>query len=250
MADSQKTVFVDDEVASQVLDILREAQEYAIIITPYLKLWQHAQTALELAAKRGIKVTVILRSGRWDTEVWGDVAWLTNNDIDVLAAEYLHAKIYLNERSVFLSSMNLTKFSTENSLEIGFAVREPQVAKQVRDYVTNTVMPLTQLVSAPPAEPGLQMISEPTHAYSPTESRHPPVSRAAQPQSQTVLGTCIRCGRPLYPNPEKPLCDPCYDKWAQYENEDYAECFCHICGRPWETSYAKPLCRDCFRKIR
>lgn len=256
MTNNQKSVFVDDEVASQVLDIIQEAQEYAIIITPYLELWHHAQTPLELAAKKGIKVTVIIRRGRWDAKVWDDVAWLTNNGIDVLAAEYLHAKIYLNERSVFLSSMNLTKFSAENSLEIGFAVRESEAQRRVRDYVNNIVIPQAKPVSAPETEPGLQKISEPTHAYSPTEPRQQPVSRATQPQSQSFTACCIRCAQALYLDPTKlngplkPLCDECYDVWAEYENEDYPERFCYVCGRPWETSYAKPLCLGCFRKLR
>jgi phosphatidylserine/phosphatidylglycerophosphate/cardiolipin synthase-like enzyme len=233
LADSQKTVFTDDEVAPQVTNIVQEAKQYVIITTPYLKLWRHAQTALGLAVRRGIKVTVIVRSEngvlKSDED---DLTWLLSNGIEVGAAEYLHAKIYLNEQSVFVSSMNLTEFSTKNSLEIGLAVQDKQAIGQIRDYVKNTVMQL--------AVP----LGEPQPAAAPQ-----PATRHAQPASPAVAGTCIRCGRPVPPDPSKPLCDDCYDVWAEYGNEDYAEEYCHACGKPSDVSYAKPLCRDCFRKL-
>jgi phosphatidylserine/phosphatidylglycerophosphate/cardiolipin synthase-like enzyme len=242
---NQKSVFVDDEVASQVIDIVREAQQYAVIITPYLKLWRHPQTALELAVKKGVQVTVIVRSKDGAPENPGDIPWLLNNGIRVLAVESLHAKIYLNENRVFVTSMNLLESSMKGSLELGLAIQDKQAERQIRDYVNSTVMPQAKQVRAPQIEPREQPVNRPAQP----EPRPRPTTTHAQSTQQTAAGVCIRCGRPLYPNPDKPLCDDCYDKWAEYENEDYAERFCHICGRPWETSYARPLCRDCFRRL-
>jgi phosphatidylserine/phosphatidylglycerophosphate/cardiolipin synthase-like enzyme len=245
VASYQKSIFVDDEVASQVIDIVREAQQYATIITPYFKLWRHAQRALELAAEKGVHVTVIVRSKDGVPENAHDIPWLLTNGMQVRCIEYLHAKIYLNEHAVMLSSMNFYDFSTNNSLEIGLVVQDEQAARQVRDYVTNTLMRLAKPVSAPQTERRQQPMNRPAQP----EPRPRPTTTHAQSIQQTAAGTCIRCGGHLFPDLNKPLCDDCYDKWAQYENEDYAERFCHICGRPWETSYAKPLCRDCFRRL-
>jgi phosphatidylserine/phosphatidylglycerophosphate/cardiolipin synthase-like enzyme len=110
MPEVQKSFFVDEEVASEVLAIVREAEKYVVVVTPYLDLWGHAQDAFRLAVKKGTKVTVILRH---DPEKLkgDDVGWLVSNGIKVQAREYLHAKIYLNEHSVLVSSMNLTEFS-------------------------------------------------------------------------------------------------------------------------------------------
>jgi phosphatidylserine/phosphatidylglycerophosphate/cardiolipin synthase-like enzyme len=256
MTDSQKTVFVDDEVASQVIDIVQEAKQYVILITPYLELWRHAQTALGLAVKRGVKCTVIIRKEDWKPKTMDNISWLQANGIQVKSVEWLHAKVYVNEHGVFVSSMNLTEVSTRNSLELGLAIREREAEKRVRDYIKNTVMPLAVPVSglnatsAPQAPTRhIRRLQGPIDVTPRYASAPQAPTRHTGPPSPTVLGTCIRCGRPLYPNPLKPLCDPCYDMWAQYENEDYAEHFCHVCGRPWETSYAKPLCRDCFRKL-
>jgi phosphatidylserine/phosphatidylglycerophosphate/cardiolipin synthase-like enzyme len=230
---NQKSVFVDDEIASQMIDIIQEAQQCIIITTAYLKLWQHATTALGLAVKKGVKVTVIIgRREHWKSETREDIAWLLDNGIRVMDAKYLHAKIYLNERSVFLSSMNLTEFSTKNSLDIGLVVQDAQAERQVREYVNNTLMQLAKPVSAPQTEP-----------------RQQPVTTQATPRSGTGVGACIRCGLSISPDTSKPLCDDCYDEWAEYENENYQERFCHVCGKPSDVSYAKPLCRDCFRRL-
>lgn len=186
MADNQKTVFTDGEVDSQVVDIVREAQQYVIITTPFLKLWRHAQTALDLAVRRGIKVTVIVRSEnsvlKSDVD---DLTWLLSNGIEVGAAEYLHAKIYLNEHAVIVSSMNFYDLSTTNSLEIGLVVKDAQASQQVRDYVNSTLMPFANPVGITEAQPKQQ-----------------PAHRRAQPQPQAVAGTCIRCGRPFPPIPQ------------------------------------------------
>jgi phosphatidylserine/phosphatidylglycerophosphate/cardiolipin synthase-like enzyme len=230
---NQKSVFMDDEVASQVLDIVEEAQKYMIVVTPYLELWGHARTALGLAARRGVKVTMIIRKGEWSSKTWEDIDWLADNGILVLAAEYLHAKIYLNDRSAFVSSMNLTEFSTKNSLEIGMMVQEEQAVRQVRAYVSEKLMVLATPVSAPRNEPTPQTVSGSTQAYGPTE-----------------LGHCVRCGRPIPPNSSKSLCDDCYDVWAEFGNEAYPERYCHACGKPEKVTYAKPLCRECFRMLR
>lgn len=237
MAESPKTVFVDDEVASQVLDIIREAQKYVIIVTPYLKLWGHAQDAIRLAVNKGIKVTAIIRheGGTIDNGGIDDVTWFLNSGVEVLAAEYLHAKIYLNEHAVVVSSMNLTEFSTKNSLEIALQVRDKGPQQLIRDYVGKTLMPLAINLRAGLAEPPRSPIRGSTPAH-------------ASPSG--VAGVCIRCQRPIGLDASRPLCPMCYEVWAAYRNEEYEEEFCHACGTASDVTYARPLCRNCYQKHR
>lgn len=235
MADSQKTVFTDDEIAPQVIDIVKNARREVIIISAYLKLWQNAKRALELAAKRGVQVTVILRSKDGVPENPEDIPWLLNNGIQVRAVDSLHAKIYLNETQVFVTSMNLHEASMKGSLEIGLAVQNEAARQQIRNYIADVVMPLANPVSTLQTEPKQLPVHRPGQAH---------------PQSQAVMATCIRCGRPVPPDPSKPLCDDCYDVWADYGDEDYPEKFCLVCGKSAEVTYSKPLCRECFRKLR
>jgi hypothetical protein len=64
----------------------------------------------------------------------------------------------------------------------------------------------------------------------------------------TGRGYCIRCGRVIRENPNKPLCSKCYSIWSQYSNPYYPENFCHICGRGSNQSYSKPVCYKCYKK--
>ena len=60
-------------------------------------------------------------------------------------------------------------------------------------------------------------------------------------------GFCIRCGTSIENDPNRPLCNDCYIKWAEYRNPNYTEKYCLACGEKARTSYAKPYCYDCFR---
>ena len=145
MPEPQKTVYVDGEVSSQVLSVISEAQKYVVVVTPYIDLWQHAENAIALSVSKGIDVTFVVRD---EPNIVGSesIAWLLQNKVKVHAAPRLHAKIYLNEASVLVSSMNLLKSSAQNSLEIALAIRDKEVAESIRGYVRNTLMRLAASV--------------------------------------------------------------------------------------------------------
>ena len=61
-------------------------------------------------------------------------------------------------------------------------------------------------------------------------------------------GHCIRCGKSITYNPERPLCKDCYAIWNQFGDETYPEKYCHCCGKEAKTSFEKPLCYNCWKK--
>jgi len=233
MDKAQNTVYVDEEIEPRILAVIREAQKYVGIVTPYVELWQHAQNALASAVQRGVEVWAIVRD---DPQVLGGegVTWFLNNGVKVLAAKNLHAKIYLNESIVLISSMNLTAFSTNNSSEIALAVLEPRVQQQIRQYLTERLVNGAKSVSSARAE-RVPQVAKPQRG----------VSRRRQ-----VMGHCIRCSDTVLPDIEKPLCGDCYDIWAEYQNQDYLEDYCFVCGEASRgITYAKPLCASCYRSV-
>ena len=70
--------------------------------------------------------------------------------------------------------------------------------------------------------------------------------RVGQPQPS---GHCIRCAKAIPLNADSPLCDDCYAIWAEIDDEDASENYCHSCGKDRETSYAKPLCTFCYGRV-
>ncbi|MSQ13007.1 MAG: hypothetical protein EXR47_02470 [Dehalococcoidia bacterium] len=229
----RQSVFVDQDVVGQILGVIDGAKQYVVIVSPYLDMWQHAQNAIGRAVKRGVDVRMFLRNDR-DKPPLDQIRWLFSNKVKVFAVQRLHAKIYMNEQTVLISSMNFTESSAMNSLEIAYLVGDPEHAKRVREYVKGNITSSAVQV--------------------PTTSEIPPSVEQANPIGRApvnvAVGFCIRCKRNLYFEPTKPLCDDCYDSWARYGNEDYPEVVCHSCGQPATVTKARPLCAPCYSQLR
>ncbi len=225
-----QAVMFDGEVASGVESVVSDADKYVVLVSPYitdLDRWRHLRDALHLAREKGVKITVILR----DEDLWkkkDDISWLGDQGIKILAVQGLHAKIYLNEHYVVVSSMNLTESSTTNSLEFALTVQDATVAGSVREYVEKKLKRLARKVE----------LSDLSHESAPMTAQQGP---------RASTGACIRCGRSVPLDPSRPLCDNCYNSWAEWKKEDYPEKYCHACGNAAQVSYARPLCRSCYR---
>jgi hypothetical protein len=65
-------------------------------------------------------------------------------------------------------------------------------------------------------------------------------------------GFCIRTGVPIPFNPEKPLSNPAYKSWAQFNNPNFPENYCHFSGEPSnkETSVSKPILKKNWNKAK
>jgi phosphatidylserine/phosphatidylglycerophosphate/cardiolipin synthase-like enzyme len=219
---------LDSEVPGQVLGILYGAREYACLVTPYVKLWGHAQQAIRDALRRQIKLYLVVRKNaeeRFDDQV----AWLVQSGAVVYALDNLHAKIYLNETRVLVSSMNLTESSSKNSFEIATPVADTAAARMVREYVSK------------------RLIQNATRVKDYADLRpHAPPALGLPPG----LGVCIRCGDYIPQDRFRPLCNGCYFWWSVWQNPDYEERFCHTCGRETSVNYGRPLCGVCFSQGR
>ncbi len=210
-----RSFFADDEVSPLILNLVRSAKKNVTLVTPYLRLWNHLENALDEAIATGVKVLLVIREdGERRLE---DVEWLSKRKIQVRELPWLHAKIYLNESTIILSSMNITEKSATNSREVAFMVKEKD-QDRIRLYVAALIK-------------GSQ-----------------PVRKEAALNEIKGNGACIRCAKSIDFNPERPLCKNCYQLWAEHSNPDYPERYCHSCGNVREVTFTKPLCRDCFRK--
>ena len=46
-------VFADDEVEARILGVIREAEEYLYLVSPYNKFWVHLKDAIRATRQRG-----------------------------------------------------------------------------------------------------------------------------------------------------------------------------------------------------
>ena len=132
-------VLTNDQITTPVLDILRNAKKHVTLVSPYNKFWMHLSNEIQSAVGRGVRVDFVYRKD----ERKEAIEWLEKVRVKVHAVENLHAKIYLNESSVLVTSMNLHESSSKNSMEICISINDEKAQKDVRGYV-KTLLQIAQ----------------------------------------------------------------------------------------------------------
>jgi hypothetical protein len=210
---------------------------------------------LKLAIGRGVQITAIYRTD--DEKSKTDIDWLGSNGAAVYAVEKLHAKIYLNESSVIVTSMNLHESSSKNSKELAVRIADEDGKMEIRRYIQQLKelgcqeypKPLSLKQSDQNPKPG---------ALQPLKSngrRHDPLPDSVVKvwnivKRAVTSGKCIRCREQIQYGPEKPFCDTCYKAWSRYKRSSYGEKYCHRCGQESSTTQAKSLCRICYQAVK
>lgn len=256
MTNQSVTLYTDDAVEAAILGVLRAAQDHAILVSPYNKFWSHLRDEIQIAQRRGVRVILIYRTG----EDGPDIEWLGANGAMVYAVDRLHAKLFMNESTVIMTSMNLLETSSKNSKEVALQVTDPAAASELRAYVRNRLIPLGIKVHPAPAKSkAVQAWENISKAIAgavneQTPQRPRPTGRPLKRQVREARpahggGFCIRCAERIRFDPARPLCDKDFVIWNRYADRSYIEKCCHRCGKPNDTCYEKPLCYSCFKAV-
>lgn len=191
MVDSVSTgdILGGKEVANAILSVIREARKQLFVVSPYLDLcdWEEAKAAIKKATAQvsnpSIKFVVCKNDQGARTKK--SINWLRDKGIPVVEVEKLHFKIYINEKSVVSSSMNLTQSSLKNH-ELAHQVMDVASQNRMRRQVRNLM--------------------------------------TANPREMTVCARCGSLNRPRKrsasqtPAEDLPLCYPCFLEWKK-END-------------------------------
>lgn len=249
-----KLLYFDGEVLPQVYKVITESSEVITVVTPYLRLWEHLKSKLEDAFDRNVQVFFVIR----DTDEAipkkrpaEDVRWLDNLGVRIIQVPNLHAKIYMNERTALLSSMNITEPSIANSHEFAIRLESEAELMAVRNYVT----PLIQRhapddLKYSPQQRASQRLASLVQRLGVMGSERPQRLVATRGELKPTLakaGTCVRCGKGIEYDVRRPLCPTCYSSWAKFKNAGYIEKRCHACGGEERTTYRSPLCPACSK---
>ena len=226
--------FFDGDVEPAVRRLIREAREEIILVSPYNNFWINLKDDLHDARERGVAVYLIYRKG----ENLSEIKWLEKEGVTARAVERLHSKLYMNETTALVTSMNLLESSAINSKEICARFDGPDREALV-EYAHRLAGRSEAHLAQQTARGGPKVPVRPTPA--------PPPRSAPKAAAASATGHCIRCGVGMPLNPEKPLCAKDYKSWNRFQDPDYEEEYCHLCGEEHDTSMAKPLCRRCWR---
>jgi len=229
------------KAVSEIEDLIKNAGERLILISPYLKLSKDFRELLTYRNSKDKITTVIFGKQELNPD---EMKFLQGLRFLILKYnESLHAKCYVNDDKMVITSLNLYEFSMANNKEMGVLIDKndkgdeqlfDEAFKEV-DYISETSQKFE--------------LSLPKPSYK--------VSDSTLKKGENYLenlngqkGYCIRTGIRIPFNIEKPLSRDAFRIWNEFANPDFAEKYCHFSGEPSNgaTSLRKPKLEKNWKK--
>jgi hypothetical protein len=235
------------KATAEIEDIVSKAKKGVVLISPYIKLSAPFLERLQYTDKKNIKITVVCREEELSSEVKSDLKQI--NNLELCFLKNLHAKCFYNEESMVITSLNLYDYSQQNNREMGILVSikdDPEVfleAKSEADFIVDSASVNKKSKIKDVIEASNTILKEVNKFFN-TDLDIGNKSKTAIKKA----GHCIRCGKSIPQNIEKPYCLGCFGAWEEWENPDYKESYCHTCGKQTTTTMNKPLCRTCYQR--
>lgn len=219
------------KAVSEIEDLIKNADQRLILISPYLKISKDFRELLDYRNKKDKITTVIFGKQELNPD---EMKFLQGLRFVILKYnEDLHAKCYLNDNKMIITSLNLYEFSMANNKEMGILIDKTD---------TND----TQLFDDALKE--VDYIDQTSQRFEfgtvkPTNKKQ---------QSGQGNGFCIRTGQPIPFDIEKPMSYDAFKRWDEFGDIDYPEKYCHFSGEPsnGETSMRQPILKKNWKKAR
>ncbi len=201
-------------LAAQLEEIIRKSKGEVYLISYSFRISQSFLRQIRNAVDKGIKIKIVYGKFIYENtmEELGDI-----KNLEIYYCENLHAKVYANESKCIVGSMNFYEYSEINNIELGVLLTE----KEDSDAFNDTLEQCKEIFKE--ASRGAQ-------TRKPSKEKFPD-------------GYCIRTGKKIPLNHERPFSEEAYQSWAFWGNPDYAEQFCHFTGEPsmGQTSMNHPV---------
>ena len=107
-------------ITAELENLIRDAKKELYIISPYLKLSDHVKELLNDKEREKVEVRIVF--GKQELAP-AEMSYLEElKYVRLYFSKNLHAKCYLNESKMIISSMNLYEFSQQNNREMGILI--------------------------------------------------------------------------------------------------------------------------------
>lgn len=142
----------------------------------------------------------------------------------------LHAKLFLNEQKCIIGSMNFSEASEHNNTELGVLLTQKEDIDAYNDSLNHCL----DIINGADLEFECVNKSKNHEYHSYKNTKH---------KEEILLGYCIRTGQRISLNHERPFCYEAFQEWNEWQNDNYAEKFCHFSGERsrGEISKANPI---------
>jgi len=232
------------KAVSEIEELIKNADVRLILVSPYLKLSKDFKELLTYRNSKDKITTIIFGKQELNPD---EMRFLQGLRFVILKYnEDLHAKCYVNDDKMVITSLNLYQFSMANNKEMGVLIDKNDPSdlhlfedafKEV-DYINET----SQRFELNAPKPVFEKQNDPKINENKTTPK----------QSDKPSGYCIRTGVLIPFNVEKPMCYDAYKAWSKYGDPDYSEKFCHFSGESsnGETSVNKPILKKNWKKAK
>ena len=232
------------KAVSEIEDLIKNAGERLILVSPYLKLSKDFKELLTYRNSKDKVTTVIFGKQELNPD---EMKFLQGLRFVVLKYnEDLHAKCYVNDDKMVITSLNLYAFSMANNKEMGVLIDKNDTVdtelfndafKEV-DYINETSQRFE--------------LNSPKPVFTKQTETKSTFSKPTTKQSNKKTGYCIRTGIEIPFNVEKPMSYEAFKSWSKYSDPDYAEKFCHFSGEPsnGDTSVSRPILKKNWKNAK
>ena len=241
------------QISSNLEELIQEADKTLYLVSPYLKLSKDFQELINSRNKNEKKTVIIYGKYELTPE---QLRFLTSlRHVYLKFHENLHAKCYISDTKLIITSMNFYEYSMINNKEIGvlYDVEDPEdqaIYTKTFDHIkfieeNSNDKPFELSVN------NVQPVSRVDHKTE-TSKEQLPTKSETKKSNGIHTGYCIRTGVPISFNVEKPMSYTAFQSWNKYGDPDYSEKFCHFSGESsnGETSVNKPILKKNWKKAK
>jgi phosphatidylserine/phosphatidylglycerophosphate/cardiolipin synthase-like enzyme len=225
------------QISSELEQMIAEADKTLYLISPYLKLSKDFQELINSRNKREKKTTIIYGKVDLTPE---QLKFLTGlRHVYLKFHKNLHAKCYLNDTKLIITSMNFYEHSMINNKEMGvlydnMETEDAEIYKKAFEHII--------FIEDNSDDKPFELSTTKTDKVEKINSRNK--------MDSNLKGYCIRTGKQIPFDIKHPFSKDAYNIWAKHQDKDYKEKFCHFSGEEsnGETTFSKPILKKHWKK--
>lgn len=225
------------QISSELEELIQHADKVLYLVSPYLKLSKEFQELINSRNKNEKKTIIIYGKYELTPE---QLKFLTSlRHVYLKFHENLHAKCYVNDSKMIISSMNFYEYSMINNKEIGVLYDNTD---QSDNEIYSKAFEYIRFIEENSNDKPFELVSV-----------QPEINKAkTSSKNEKGRGYCIRTGKEIPFDTDKPMTVKAFDSWSKWSDGDYPEKYCHFSGEEsfGETSFNKPILKKNWIKAK
>lgn len=238
------------QISSELETLIQEADKTLYLVGPFLKLSKDFQELINSRNKNEKKTIIIYGKYELTPE---QLKFLTGlRHVYLKFHENLHAKCYVNDTKLIITSLNFYEYSMIHNKEMGVLYDTTNEADQ--EIYTKALEHIKFIEDNSNDKPFELTGNNTTTTEKKVEATKPQNSIKENIKTSTSkqTGYCIRTGVPMPFNIAQPMTNDAWKTWSKYSDKDYEEKYCHFSGEHsnGETSVNRPILKKNWKKAK